>query len=191
MRQFEEPQHLVVFTDSDSTGNANKKLQETMNTKNLTETIIIIYNTKQLVDNMNKLIDDENVDDTFNMKECDAMTIETNNEKKSRRRCTILIVGVLHRSWSQCLQRPFSGIEPHSRNPRLLILWKTEDLSDEGHVSKRLRARWQSPKVHGRTWRKCFGIGTFSARAIVDHRPLTALLVQEGLINNHPFITVF
>ena len=50
MRQFEEPQHLVVFTDSDSTGNANKKLQETMmNTKNLT-----IYNTKQLVDNMNK-----------------------------------------------------------------------------------------------------------------------------------------
>ena len=68
-----------------------------MNT-NLTETIIIIYNTKQLVDNMNKLIDDENVDDTFNMKECDAMTNETNNKKKSRRRCTILIVGVLFRS---------------------------------------------------------------------------------------------
>ena len=53
MRQFEERQHLVVFTDSDSTRNANKKLQETMNTKNLTETITI-YNTKQLVDNMNK-----------------------------------------------------------------------------------------------------------------------------------------
>ena len=50
----------------------------------------------------------------------------------------------------------------------------------------------ESPKVHGRTWRKYFGsIGTFSARAIVDHRPLKALLVQEGLINNHPFITVF
>ena len=31
----------------------------------------------------------------------------------------------------------------------------------------------------------------FSARAIVDYRPLEALLVQEGLINNHPFITVF
>ena len=145
VRQFEEPQHMVVFTDSDSTGNANKKLQETMNTKNLTETIITIYNTKQLVDNMNKnkvlhiiflalvdedlfqlikekfdlkaeveddfikekkdniiemdkSIDDENVDDTFNMKECDAMIIETNNKKKSRRRCTILIVGVLYRS---------------------------------------------------------------------------------------------
>ena len=43
-----------VFTDSDSTGNANKKRQETMNTKNLTETIITKYNTEQLVDNMNK-----------------------------------------------------------------------------------------------------------------------------------------
>ena len=53
MRQFAEPQHLVVFTDSDSIRNANKKLQETMNTKNLTETITI-YNTKQPVDNMNK-----------------------------------------------------------------------------------------------------------------------------------------
>ena len=31
----------------------------------------------------------------------------------------------------------------------------------------------------------------FSARAIVDHRPLEALLVQEGLTKNHPFITVF
>ena len=48
--QLEEAQHLVVFTDSDSTRNANKKLQATMNAKNLTETII----NKQLVDNMNQ-----------------------------------------------------------------------------------------------------------------------------------------
>ena len=31
----------------------------------------------------------------------------------------------------------------------------------------------------------------FSARALVDHRPLKALLVQEGLINNHPFTIFF
>ena len=31
----------------------------------------------------------------------------------------------------------------------------------------------------------------FSARAMVDHRPFEALLVQKGLISNHPFITVF
>ena len=31
----------------------------------------------------------------------------------------------------------------------------------------------------------------FSARAIVDPRPCEALWVQEGLINNHPFIIVF
>ena len=31
----------------------------------------------------------------------------------------------------------------------------------------------------------------FSARAIMDHRQFEALWVQEGLIDNHPFITVF
>ena len=31
----------------------------------------------------------------------------------------------------------------------------------------------------------------FSARAIVDPRPCEALWVQEGLINNHPFIMIF
>ena len=50
-----------------------------------------------------------------------------------------------------------------------------------------------SPKVPGRTWEKYMIEiqSTFSARATMDHRPLTALLVQEGLIDIHPFITVF
>ena len=44
-----------------------------------------------------------------------------------------------------------------------------------------------------RTWLKFIAwddLEYFSARAIVDHRPFEALKVQDGLIDNHPFITV-
>ena len=40
---------------------------------------------------MNKLIDDENVDDTFNMKKCNEMITETNDKKLN---CTKMMYGV-------------------------------------------------------------------------------------------------
>ena len=48
------------------------------------------------------------------------------------------------------VNRMFSEVEPHSRNPRLLIKQKTRtreqydlDLSDDEVYTKRLRARWR------------------------------------------------
>ena len=44
------------------------------------------------------------------------------------------------------------------------------------------------------TWREYIAwddLEYSSARATMDYRPLEALLVQQGLINIHPFSTVF
>ena len=204
----------------------------TMNAKNLTETIITIYNTKQLVDNMNKIIFlalvDEDlfqlIEEKFDVKaEVEEKT--TSSSKTSRDEQVV--------RWRECgrhfqhervrrndhrdQQEEYSQsvydtdcwssisilitdtmqwIKNLEDTVTKTIFWNctTQSQSEITHkqktwaMTKSIQSGWgpdgadgESPKVHGRTWRKYFGsIGTFSARAIVDHRPLKALSVQEG-----------
>ena len=74
-------------------------------------------------------------------------------------------------------------------------LYSREHPNDDGSYTSGGGPDGGSLKVHGRrTWLKLIAwddLEYFSARAIVDPRPREALLVQEGLFDNHPFIMVF
>ena len=80
--------------------------------------------------------------------------------------------------------------DEHLQKTRTRELYSREHLSDDGDVT----SGGGPDGEHRRRWLKFIAwddLEYFPARAIVDHRPFEALWVQEGLIDNHPFIIVF
>ena len=87
----------------------------------------------------------------------------------------------------------FSEIEPHTRNPRLLTYTRPELVNSTIETTQAVEGQMANTDGEHR-WRKSESTRDpkyFSARAMMDHRPFEALLVQEGLIDNHPFTAVF